>query len=422
MAMQSPADTLRYQAGMTPRNANRATRLGLALLLCSACSSHSQAGRAQAPGWPGAQWPSTTPAAVGLEVAVLDSIDAEIRSGRYGHVDRLLVIRNGMIAFDRRYVNDYDEIYGDSARTGLLLRSHDRSGPYNYFNAWWHPYYRRGDLHSLQSVTKTVTSLVIGAATTRGEFPSLNTPVLSFFEQDSVLRVDDRKRSMTIRHLLTMTAGIGWDESLPYAHPMNTTVRMERLYDWVMFAINQPMSEEPGTRFNYNSGASQILSHIFHRATGLDMEEYAARHLFGPVGIRDWYWKRTPAGRVDTEGGLYLAAEDLARLWYLVLRGGIWEGNQVLSADWVRRSVEPAVHVRDGTVRYGLKWWLYPNPTDSTRVLWAGSGFGGQYPIAVPEDDLIVVIYAWNILPGRPGMPREQTMLRILNGVTNRSR
>lgn len=381
-----------------------------------------QGGHAQAGGWPGAQWPSTTPGDAGLEVAVLDSIHAEIRSGQYGHIDRFLVIRNGRIAFDRRYENDYGRIYGDSARTGVRLRSHDRSGPYNYFNDWWHPYYRGGDLHSLQSVTKTVTSLVIGAATTRGEFPSLDTPVLSFFEQDSVLRVDDRKRSITIRHLMTMTAGLGWDESLPYAHPMNTTIRMESLYDWVMFAINQPMSEEPGTHFNYNSGASQILSHIFHRATGLDVEEYAARHLFGPVGIRDWYWKRTPAGRVDTEGGLYLAAEDLARLWYLVLRGGLWEGNQVLNPDWVRRSLEPAVHVTEGTVHYGLKWWLYPNPTDSTRVLWAGSGFGGQYPIAVPEDDLIVIIYAWNILPGRPSMPRERTMLRILNAVTDRPR
>jgi CubicO group peptidase (beta-lactamase class C family) len=391
----------------------------LAVVCVSVTAVH--AGHAQTPAWPGAEWPSTTPGAVGLEVAVLDSIDAEIRSGRYGHVDRFLVIRDGRIAFDRRYENDYDEIYGDSARTGLRLRSHDRSGPYNYFNDWWHPYYRRGDLHSLQSVTKTVTSMVIGAAIARGEFPPLDTQVLSFFEADSVLRVDDRKRRMTIQHLLTMTAGLGWDESVPYAHPMNTTIRMERLYDWVMFAINQPMSEEPGTRFNYNSGASQILSHIFHRATGRDVEEYAARHLFGPVGIRDWYWKRTPAGRVDTEGGLYLAAEDLARLWYLVLRGGMWEGNQVLSPDWVRRSVEPAVHVRDGNVHYGLKWWLYPNPADSTRVLWAGSGFGGQLPIAVPEDDMIVIIYAWNILPGRPGMPREQTMLRILNAVTDRS-
>lgn len=397
--------------------------LGAVAVVCVSVTA-VQGGHAQTPGWPGAQWPNTTPGAVRLEVTVLDSIDAEIRSGRYGHVDRFLVIRDGRIAFDRRYENDYARIYGDSARTATVLRSHDRSGPYNYFNDWWHPYYRRGNLHSLQSVTKTVTSMVIGAAVTRGEFPSLDTPVLSFFEADTVpvLRIDDRKRRMTIRHLLTMTTGIGWDESMPYAHPFNSAIRLERHYDWVKFAIDHPMFEEPGTRFNYNSGASQILSHIFHRATGLDVEEYAARHLFGPIGIRDWYWKRTPAGRVDTLGGLYLAAEDLARLWYLVLRGGIWEGNRVLSRDWVRRSVEPAVQVRDGNVHYGLKWWLYPNPTDSTRVLWAGSGFGGQYPIAVPEDDLIVVIYGWNILPGRPGMPREQTMLRILNAVTDRSR
>ena len=107
--------------------------------------------------WPGERWPTATPQAVGLNAAVLDSIDAEVRAGRYGNVDRILVIRRGKVAFDRRYARNYDSIYGDSSRLAVTLRSHDRAGPYNYFNAWWHPYYRRGDLHTLQSVTKTVT-------------------------------------------------------------------------------------------------------------------------------------------------------------------------------------------------------------------------------------------------------------------------
>ncbi|MBD0320313.1 MAG: hypothetical protein ICV87_08265, partial [Gemmatimonadetes bacterium] len=103
--------------------------------------------------WPTTRWATATPREVGMNAAVLDSIDAEIRAGRHGYVDRLLVIRHGRVAYDRRYAQDYDRAYGDSARTGTVLRSHDRTGPYNYFNSWWHPYYRRGDLHTLQSVT-----------------------------------------------------------------------------------------------------------------------------------------------------------------------------------------------------------------------------------------------------------------------------
>lgn len=369
---------------------------------------------------PGDSWSVATPADVGLSSAVLDSIDSEIQSGRYGYVDRLLVIRHGRLAWDRRYQHDYDGIYGDSARLATTLRSHDRSGPYNYFNDWWHPYYRRGELHTLQSVTKTITSIIIGAATTRGDFPSLDTPVLSFFDSGEVANVDDRKRRLTIRHLLTMTAGLDWDEARPYGDTANTAIKLEASYDWVDFAIDRPMTDEPGARFAYNSGASQILAHVFARAAGMDVEEYAARHVFEPLGIRDWYWKRTPAGVPDTEGGLYMRAEDLARLWQLFLLGGEWNGRRIVSEQWVRESVTPAIAVGNpqNRVAYGYKWWLYANPLDDQQLLWAGSGFGGQFPIAVPGHDLILVLNAWNILPGTPSAPAIRILERILRGAT----
>jgi CubicO group peptidase (beta-lactamase class C family) len=412
-----------------PSTSPRARRAiaALALLLGGrSVAAQPPAARPAPASWPTTRWPTATPAAVGLDVRVLDSLDAEIRAGRYGLVDRLLVIRRGRLAYDRRYAQDYARAYADSARAETALTTHDLTGPYNYFNAWWHPYYRRGELHTLQSVTKTVTSIVVGTAVTRGEFPSLDTPVLRFVDSAKVANLDDRKRRMTVRHLLTMTAGLAWDENRPYGDTANTAIGLEGSYDWIRFTIDRPMMEEPGTRFNYNSGASALLAEVFRRATGTDIEEYAARHLFAPLGIRDWHWKRSPAGLVDTEGGLYLASEDLAKLWYLFLRDGAWDGRQVVSRDWVRASVAPAVAVGRGgprgTVRYGLKWWLYPNPTDTTRAMWAGSGFGGQLPVAVPEDDLVIVVNAWNILPGRPTLPGLPTVARILGAVTDRRR
>ena len=156
----------------------------------------------------------------------------------------------------------------------------------------------------MQSVTKTVTSVVIGAATARGEFPSLDTPVLRFFDPAAVANVDDRKRRLTIRHLLNdrragLERGAALRRSGQLVHPHGGERRLDR------FTIDRPMAAEPGTVFNYNSGASQMLAHIFRKATGRDIEEYAAAHLFAPLGIRQWFWKRTPTGLADTEGGLY---------------------------------------------------------------------------------------------------------------------
>jgi CubicO group peptidase (beta-lactamase class C family) len=354
-----------------------------------------------------------------MNAAVLDSIDREIAEGRYGHVDRFLVVRAGRAVLDRRYARDWDAIYGDSARrrNGLVL--HDQTGAYNYFNPWWHPTWRRGDLHSLQSVTKTITSILIGVAAARGEFPSLDTPVLRFFDTTAVKEIDDRKRRMTIRHLLTMTGGFDWNENLPYIDPRNSTIAMEGSYDWVSFTIDRPMAREPGTAFNYNSGETVLLAHIFRVATGADIEEYAARHLFTPLGITRWFWKRTPAGLVDTEGGLYLEAADLARIWYLFLRNGRWEGRQVVTEQWVRESVTPAVATgpNRNNAWYGYKWWLHRDPTDSTRWVWAGSGFGGQLPYVFPELDLVVVFNGWNILPGGRGIPQRAMLERLARAV-----
>ena len=282
----------------------------------------------------------------------------------------------------------------------------DPTGPYNYFNPWWHPFYRRGDLHSMQSVTKTVTSVVIGVARTRKEFPDLDTPVLKFFDARWIKNLDDRKCRISIRHLLTMTAGQDWREDLPYEDAGNTTCAMEANFDWVQFALDRPMAAEPGTVFRYNSGATQLLAFIFHEATGRDMEEYAAEHLFRPLGIERYHWKRSPTGLVDAEGGLYLRPDDLAKIVYLFARDGTWDGDVLVDPAWVKASLAPSVTVVEGKVKYGFKWWLYAYGDDSKRWAWGGSGFGGQKSIVLPEYDLLMVFTGWNVRPTSPAWAR----------------
>ncbi len=366
---------------------------------------------------PAQDWPSSTPRAVGLEPRVLADLDADLSARRYGYVDRLLVIRHGKVAYERSYEHDYDRIYGEEAKQPGALNAHDPSGPYNYFNPWWHPFYHRGDLHTLQSVTKTVTSVVIGVATARKEFPSLDTPVLTFFDTSKVANVDDRKRRLTIRHLLTMTAGFDWQEDLAYDDPENSGILMEASMDWVKFAVDRPMAQDPGMTFQYNSGATQILSHIFRISTGKDIEEYAAQYLFAPLHVTEYYWKRTPLGLVDTEGGLYLQPRDLAKIGYLFLRNGIWDGRRIVDPDWVKASVSPSVSTSTAGVKYGFKWWLYHYGPDGSRLAWGGSGFGGQWLLVLPDQDLVVVFTAWNILPDTPDLTARVAIDRVLQAV-----
>ena len=364
-------------------------------------------------------WPVSTPEAVGLDPKVLAAFDADIAAGKYGYVDSMLVIRRGKLVYDRSYRHDYDKVYGKEAKEQSALNAHDPTGPYNYFNPWWHPFYRRGDLHTLQSVTKTVTSVIIGVAKARGEFPDLSTPVLKFFDESKVANVDERKRRITIRHLLTMTGGFDWNEDLPYYDPNNACSQMEASFDWVEFAIGRKMAREPGTVFNYNSGETQLLSHIFRVATGRDIEEYAAEHLFAPLGIERFFWKRSPAGPVDTEGGFYLNPHDLAKIAYLYLKKGEWRGRSIVPADWVLDSITPQVEVDKSGIKYGLKWWLFPYG-DGSKTAWAGSGFGGQMPIIIPELDMVLVFTGWNILPDRPRLNHREAIDRVLRAVVDR--
>ena len=369
--------------------------------------------------WPTGGWQSTTPQEVGLDAKILASFDAEIADGKYGYVDSMLVIRHGKVAYERYYEHDYKSIYSEEARTPGALVVNDPTGPYNYFNAWWHPYYHKSTLHTMQSVTKSVVSVVIGIAIDRNEFPDLDTPVLSFFEPGEVANVDDRKRRMTIRHLLTMSTGLDWNEDLPYTDPKNAFATMALSKDWVQYTIDRPMAENPGEAYQYNSGATLILGQVFRKATGFDLEEYALKYLFAPLGIDHYFWKRTPMGLVDTQEGLYVTSRDIAKIAYLILMGGQWDGQQVVSEEWVKASVKPSLNVTDDhSIQYGYKWWLYNYQyKGEDRVAIAGSGFGGQAPIVLPELDIVLVFTGWNILPDRPRIRTQEAINRILEAV-----
>ena len=365
--------------------------------------------------WPTNGWPAGTPASVGLDESALESFDGDLADGQYMLVDSFQVFRCGREVFQRHYSHDYGGIYGKEAKTNGPLNAR-LTGPYNYFDPYWHPYYHGTDMHTMQSVTKTVTSVIFGAAINHGDFRAgISTPVLKFFDVSKVKNVDDRKRRMTLRHVLTMTTGLDWNEEVPYDDPRSDSSLMEATDDWVQYAIDKPMAEEPGKVFNYNSGATELLAYIFRKETGQDIDAYGEKYLFAPLGIKH-HWKRTYQGVVDTEGGLYLRGEDLAKIGYLYLHDGDWNGKQIVSKEWVKQSLTPYIDAEAGhpgsEFRYGFKWWLYPL---NGSFVWLARGFGGQRLMVFPQEKLIVVFTGWEIL--KDPAPTKELVDRLLTAV-----
>jgi CubicO group peptidase (beta-lactamase class C family) len=381
----------------------------ISLLLTALAFAQNTATRASVR-WPTKDWMKGTPASVGLDEKVLLSLDKDLASGKYMLIDSFHVFRCGEEVFARAYPHDYGQIYGQAARRKGPLNAR-LTGPYNYFDPYWHPFYHGTDMHSMQSVSKTVTSVIYGIAITRGDFKAgLDTPVLKFFDEAKVKNVDERKRRMTLKNVLTMTTGLEWNEEVPYDDPRSDSSLMEATDDWVQYVIDKPMAAEPGKVFNYSSGATELLAYIFQKETGQDIDDYGDKYLFTPLGIKH-HWKRTYLGLVDTEGGLYLSAEDLAKIGYLYLHEGMWEGKQVVSKEWVKESLTPYIDASEGNeaFKYGFKWWLYPV---GEKFVWMARGFGGQRLMIFPDQNLIAVFTGWEII--KDDAPAGELVKRLL--------
>lgn len=331
-------------------------------------------------------WPHSTPAAEGLDPTPLEAVDAAVRAGRYGYVDALLVARDGRVVLDERYEQDYAE-----ASEGRDMTPHQ----YNYRHPDYHPFPHGGDVHTLQSVTKSITASLIGIAIERGEIEGVDTPIMTYLDAYEVDGSDARLANVTIGDLLTMRTGIEWHELDRPPDSTNTTIQLEGSDDWVRFTLDQPMDADPGAKWVYNSGTSHLMSAILRSATGRTADRYAEEHLFGPLGIDDYHWKRTPTGLPDTEGGLYLETSDLARFGQLFLNGGTWEGRRILPADWVDASVARHVEgVNDQGWGYGYQWWRLDR--DGADI-WAGLGYGGQYLLVMPDLEMVGIANSWNL-------------------------
>ena len=264
-------------------------------------------------------------------------------------------------------------------------------------------------LHDLQSVSKSVTSLLLGIALGKDYARALATPVSEYF-RDSDIVFGDGAEAVTLQHVLTMTAGFEWDVStFPYSDPRNDNHQMfELVENPIAMILGRRVTDPPGSDWKYNNALTEVLAAIIEQVTGKSLVEFASEALFEPLGITSFEWlgmpQWLPPGRPSASGGLRMRARDLAKIGSLILHNGAWAGRQIVPQEWIRLSTRHHVDKVDwgmrGVYGYGFQWWPgYSNNIPPYQII-AGFGNGGQQLLIVPEHHLAVTVFAGNY--GRP--------------------
>jgi CubicO group peptidase (beta-lactamase class C family) len=362
---------------------------GLGCVLAAACTSpaaREASGTSQAAGaggavqrdyWPTAGWRTAAPGEQGMDPAVLGYLDTIVPAS-YSQVRSVLVVRHGYLVYERYWQG----VDADDGQNSL-------------------------------SVTKSFISALVGIALRDRRLQSLDQTVGELLADHLPADADPRLRRVTVKQLLTMTSGLAGDDSL-MGGADGISDRMAQSRDWVRHILGRRLVSAAGERWAYSSAGSHLLSAMVADATGQSTMAVARAELFGPIGIatddaleqkvHDWpptraelaayeqapvAWPRDPQGYHFGIGFLRLPARDLAKLGYLYLNGGRWDGTQVVPADYVAASTRPQSDPTSGPGSYGYLWWV----TDETgHDGFRAEGFGGQLIQVIPELDLVVVI------------------------------
>lgn len=298
--------------------------------------------------WPTQDWRSSTPEEQGMDSHMLALMLEAVKQERLP-LHSLLVIRNGYLVSET-----YFPPYGENSR------------------------------EELYSCTKSFIATLVGIAIDRGYIDSVQQPVLDFFGERSFENRDAAKQAMTVDDLLTMRSGLDWEEGDPAYQAMYQSP------DWVKFVLDKPMREQPGGQFNYCSGCSHVLSAIIQERSGMNTRDFAQKELFEPLGITNMNWSVDSTGTPIGGWGLQITPREMAKLGYLYLHNGTWDGQQIVSAEWVKSATQTHTHTDSPQAAgYGYQWWIYPSLNAYTAL-----GRFGQTIFVAPDLNLLVVTSA----------------------------
>ena len=239
--------------------------------------------------------------------------------------------------------------------------------------------YRKGIWHITHSMCKSITGMAVGFLVEEGKL-ELSENIYKIFHDKGSTWAKMFRPEVTVENLLTMTSGVTFNES-----------GIVSGNDWLESYLNAPVSEKPGTKFQYNSLNSYVLSAIITERTGMPMDEYLKPRLFEPLGITDYLWEKCPRGITKGGWGLFMHTEDMAKLGQLYLNKGKWNGKQIIPESWVEASITKKVDSIEGTYGYGYQLWMEERPGSFEY-----NGMLGQNVLIYPDVDMVIVTNAGN--------------------------
>jgi CubicO group peptidase (beta-lactamase class C family) len=301
--------------------------------------------------YPTAGWRTSTPEAQGMASANLQEMKDYIRANDVA-IDGIVIVRHGYLVWE-----DYPN-----------------------------PLYSATDTHRLYSITKSFTSCLIGIAIDKGYIKDANQTMISFFTDRTISNLDERKQKITVENLLMMRSGMRWDESTyPFTDTRNDIYHILN-GDGLQWCLDLEVTGEPGVTWHYNTGASHILSGIIIASTGTSTLHFAEENLFKPLGITRSAWSEDGAGTTIGGFDLQLSPRDMAKFGYLYLHGGKWDGKQIVSETWVKKSTTTLTKPY-AALGYGYQWWTTPSLN-----MYTCRGLYNQMIYVLPDQDTIVAI------------------------------
>lgn len=325
----------------------RLSACALALVAASGCSQAPAPRPAVPEHWPTTGWALASPESQGIDSgALLDLLAFAAREDLGVH--NILIVRHGYLVFD------------------AVFFPYDGETP-----------------HDIASVTKSVTTTLLGAAIQEGLLDDLDRPIAALLQRD-MASLDRARRKITLEHLASMRSGLACGNAPGEPELM----AMMQSPDWVGFTLDLPVSDPPGRRFAYCSPGMHLLSAAIAELTSGSEAQFAARALFAPMGIVPGDWPRDRTGLNHGWADLRLRPHDMAKLGLLMLHDGVWNGQRLLPRGWVARATRSLGPAGAGGDGYGLGWWV---SSGELAGAFEGRGRGGQRILVWPALDLIVV-------------------------------
>ncbi len=248
----------------------------------------------------------------------------------------------------------------------------------------WEKYFNESKVnysYNIHSASKGILSALVGIALKQGFIESLDEEIYRLLPKYSYKDKDTKK--ITLRHLLSMTAGFEWDEDV-------TESKIEKKKDWIQAILDLPLNTNPGESFKYCTGQSHVISAILTEKTGMTTFAFAKKYLLEQIGITVEHWGSDPQGIFSGGYNVYMTARELGQFALLYLNKGLLDGTSVISEDWVRQSLTRYNKV-DSTYWYGYHWWILSFNDLEVYKLW---GHGGQFGYIIPKLDIVVILTA----------------------------